>query len=672
MKVLLVDNLVMPEEGSLDLLDVHPHLGLLSLAAVAEAEGHTVQIYDPKRLIKWGKLPYDSTLYEQAARELLAERPDAVGFTALGCSFLFALNVADLLKRSEPDLPILLGGPHATMLHRQILERFAQFDVIVRHEADEIFPAVLDNLEQRDFQDIPGMSWRGSAALGLHFNAGKPIVTDLDRLPLLNYDHYPVAELGLDLLRIEAGRGCPFMCTFCSTASFFQRSFRLKSAERLVSELDRLHELYGFSDFKLDHDLFTVNRRKILEFCEAAKGRGYRWRASARVDCVDEELLKKMAEAGCVGLYFGIETGSARMQQIAKKRLDITLVEPMLEVAEHLGIETTASFITGYPEELEQDQADTLDLLGRCFSPSCLPQLHMLAPEPGTPMFEQLGDKLEYDGYAGPYNAFLVGADDEFLVNEHRDIFSTYHFYPASLPRSHHTFAVEAVDVLRRVGPFILKYILRAYEGQLSRLVFALRHWAEDNGRGYRPDAALVEEYVSATFGARHHLTSLFRYALCADEAGAVQAARASSRPTAFDPDRLYECGSHIRVLSDLHDCELLVERITLEPDGSRLLDESETGEHGVYLLSVSGGAAESYRVDPGVVAMLDFFAQPRSCNEVAELLREIGGAPQIDASYFAPLIEAGILVASPHTSNAQADAAAPNFDGTGQNAASC
>src|SRR5713226_5844454 len=348
MKVLLVDNLVMPEEGSLALLDVHPHLGLLALAAVAEADGHTVQIYDPKRLIKSGRLAYDSTLYERAALGVLAERPQAVGFTALGCSFLFAINVAALIKRREPDLPILLGGPHATMLHRQILERFQQFDIIVRYEADEIFPAVLANLERRDFEGIAGLSWRGSSALELHFNPGSPKVEDLDRLPIVNYDHYPIADLGLDLLRIEAGRGCPFMCSFCSTASFCQRSFRLKTAARLVTELDRLHDRYGFSDFKLDHDLFTVNKRKILEFCEAVKGRAYRWRASARVDCVDAELLRKMAEAGCVGLYFGIETGSERMQQIAKKRLDLKLVEPMLAVAEDLGIETTASFITGY------------------------------------------------------------------------------------------------------------------------------------------------------------------------------------------------------------------------------------------------------------------------------------------------------------------------------------
>src|SRR5215510_11628592 len=183
MKITLVDNLVMPEEHSLELLDVHPHLGLLSLAAEADRDGHVVQIYDPKRLIRWGTLSYDATVYDRAAQSLLSQRPDVVGFTSLGCSFLFALNVAARLKRHEPDLPILLGGPHATMLHREILERFTQFEVIVRYEADEIFPAVLANLETRDYATIPGISWRDANAL--KFNQGAPKVENLDTLPFV-------------------------------------------------------------------------------------------------------------------------------------------------------------------------------------------------------------------------------------------------------------------------------------------------------------------------------------------------------------------------------------------------------------------------------------------------------------------------------------------------------
>jgi radical SAM superfamily enzyme YgiQ (UPF0313 family) len=642
-KLLLVDNLVMPEEGSLDFLDVHPHLGLLSLAAVAEAHGHHVRIYDPKRLVRWGQLPYDATLYGRVARELLAERADAVGFTTLGCSFLFALNVAAALKRDEPDLPILLGGPHATMLHEPILRRFAQFDVIVRHEAEETLPAVLAGLDGRDFEGIPGVSWRRRDGLAL--NPGRPKVDDLDRLPLLSYDHYPVADLGLDLLRIEAGRGCPFACTFCSTASFFQRSFRLKSAGRLVAELDRLHERYGHADFKLDHDLFTVNRHKILEFCEAVAGRGYRWRASARVDCVDPELLAAMAAAGCVGLYFGIETGSARMQKIVKKHLDLALVEPTLRLCETLGIDTTASFITGYPEERADDQAETLDLLGRCLRPSCLPQLHVLAPEPGTPMFERLGDRLEYDGYAGPYNAHVLAPGDEALITRHPDIFQTYHHYPAEMPRERYTFAVETIDVVRRVDPRVLRYTLRVHDGRLSRLVEAFRRWAETQRWTDRPDAELFESYVQAAFGPRHHVTSLFRHAFELDRRRRAPAAPTDSRPPVYDPEQPCRLARHLRVLGDVHDCGRLLERIAEDPDGAGLLDDAETGDLGAYL--IDGVSGTVHWVDAGVEAILTLFYPARSCREVSDLVREAVEGAALDAGFFERLVHAGILVAA-------------------------
>jgi radical SAM superfamily enzyme YgiQ (UPF0313 family) len=644
MNVLLVDNLVMPEDGSRAFLDVHPNLGLLALAAAAEAAHHTVQIYDPKRLLKRGELQYDAMLYERVAAEFLSRRPSVVGFTTLGCSFLFAVNVAALLKRSEPDLPILLGGPHATMLDRQILENFPQFDVVVRHEADETFPFVLEGLELRRFEAIPGITWRVSAgSSGLRSTEGKPKVEDLDSLPIVSYEHYPVAELDLDLLRIEAGRGCPFMCTFCSTASFFQRSFRLKSAERLVRELDILHARYGFSEFKLDHDMFTVNRRKVVEFCEAVKGRGYRWRASARVDCVDAELLEKMAESGCASLYFGIETGSVRLQEVCKKRLDLNLVRPMLEVARNVGIETTASFITGYPEEQEQDQDDTLDMLGNCFRPSCLPQLHMLAPEPGTAMYAQLGDKIEYDGYGGRYNALLVNSEDERLILNHPDIFQTYYYYPAALPRSRYVFAVEAVDAFRKAGPITLNYLLRAYGGRLSRLVGELREFAESNDLGDRPDCAMVEGFLQWKFGRSHHLLSLYGYAVRTSGGQEMDFPASTSHP--FDPASPYKLNPRISILHDYHDFGFLLDQIKWQTDRTELLDESEAGERSTYLLNVSSKESTYAKIDPGVEAILGLFEQPRRCTEVADLVAQATGMPKIGASFFRDLAQTEIII---------------------------
>ncbi|MCS3394547.1 B12-binding domain-containing radical SAM protein [Burkholderia thailandensis] len=646
MKLLLVDNLVMPEEGSLAYLDVHPHLGLLALAAVAEADGHRVQIYDPKRLIRDGTLAYDATLYERASQAILAARPDGVGFTALGCSFLFALNVAALLKRREPDLPVLLGGPHATMLHRQILERFPQFDIIVRYEADEILPAVLDCLPHRTFDVIPGLSWRATGrGSPLRFTDGKPKVEDLDLLPIASYDHYPVEELGLSMLRIEAGRGCPFACTFCSTAGFFQRSFRLKSAERLVRELDILHQRYRVSDFKLDHDMFTVNRRKVMEFCEAVAGRGYRWRASARIDCVDEPLLKKMADAGCVNLYFGVETGSERMQKLCKKRLDLQRVEPILAAADSFGIETTASFITGYPEETGEDQDDTLDMIGRCARrASCLTQLHMLAPEPGTPLFDERGAEIAYDGYGGPYNTRLLSSSDERAVLGHPDIFQTYYHYPAALPRARYIFAVEAADLLRRVGPVIFAYALRGVGGRLSTLISAWRQFADETSPGAPADAAGLEAFIAARFGRGHHLHSLFRYAL------RLYAARAPADVIVegpYEPDRPCMLAENVGLLEDIHNCDALVDRIRRSTEGAPMLGDADVGGLGTYIVQGHGEAATGYWVESGIATLLDLFRSPRSCRAVAQWLADATRNDGIDASIFEPLLRRGILVSA-------------------------
>jgi radical SAM superfamily enzyme YgiQ (UPF0313 family) len=647
MKVALVDNMILPDRASHAELDLHPHLGLLALAAAAEADGHRVRIHDPKRGLEQGLLSYDASLYDRVASEIVSGHPDVVGFTTLGCSFIFAVGVAARVKRLRPGLPILLGGPHATMLHREILERFTQFDVVVRHEADQTFTAVLDALERRDFARIPGLSWRASDRLPrLCFTDGKPKIADLDTLPITSYEHYPVRELGLDLLRIEAGRGCPFACTFCSTAGFFQRSFRLKSAGRLVRELDLLHAQYGIADFKLDHDLFTVNRRKVIEFCEAVKGRGYRWRASARVDCVDDELLERMAESGCVGLYFGVETGSARMQRISEKRLDLDLVEPTLATAARLRIEATASFITGYPEETEADQNGTLDLLGRCFRPGVLPQLHILAPEPGTPMFERRRNTMAHDGYGGPYNASLIDEDDLRLVLEQPDIFSTYYYYPAEMPRVRYVFAVELAQLLRRAGPIIVKYLLRSYDGRLSLLAADLRRFVERSWPGRTPDAKVLGAFIGATFGPGHHMTSLFRYALCvasrvADRIGS------QGQTERFDADLEYELNPHTAILPDLHDCQFVIERIKDLGPSDPVLDDAAAGDRALCVVVFADRAVASYRMESAAEPIVRLFEQRRTGRDALRLLSEALGVDQFDDRFLEDLARAGIIVPS-------------------------
>lgn len=638
MNLILVDNLIVPENGSMAEIDVHPHLGLLALAAAARVQEHAVTIYDPKRLVRSRSLTLDAGLYERVAAHLLRGRPDAIGFTTLGCSFIFAVNVAAYLKRAEPDLPIMLGGPHATMLHRQILERFPQFDLVARHECDETFPRILASLSSRNFDHIPGLSWRDRR--GLRFTEGRPKVTDLDSLPLLDYDLYPVEELALDMLRIEAGRGCPFACTFCSTAGFFQRSFRLKSAQRMVLELDLLHERFGLSNFKLDHDMFTVNRHKVHEFCDAVAGRRYTWRASARIDCVDAALLRSMADAGCVHLYFGVETGSVRMQRVTKKNLDLELVEATLATAHDLGIDTTASFITGYPQESLADQNDTLDMIGRLSSPRCLTQLHVLVPEPGTPLLVEYAGALRYDGKFGPFNAQFLAAEDGVLIQAEADIFQTYHYYEAALPRARHLFASAAVATLRRLGPTVLGYLLCAYEGRLAALI---DDWQTEQD-GADGSATSCLRYLCRRFGEGHHIVSLARYALslmpAGIEAGVDELGDAPDLP--LDTSGPLTISPSLVALRNIHDCEAVMAAIGARQNSPHLLADAMFTERCSYLVLCSATASKVWRVDHALLDLLDLFRTPCRVHDALRLVQR--DVANTDPSLFAGLLQQGIL----------------------------
>ena len=461
------------------------------------ANGHEPEIYDPKLDLLNGHLQFESSLYEKFALRILERHPDVVGFTALGCNFNCVVKVADHIKRLVPELPVLLGGPHATILHREILERFSSFDLVVRNEAEQTLPPLLNRLARMDIGDLPGVSYRNRYG-ELICNPGSPIIEDLDQLPVPAYDCYPIRELELAGIRVEAGRGCPFSCTFCSTASFFGRSYRLKSTARLLAEMDGLNSIYGFNVFKLNHDLFTVNRKKVVEFCHAMLERNYTWSCSARVDCVDPELLELMWEAGCRDIYFGIEAGSARMQAISRKRLDLDLVEPTLDVTSRLGIRTVTSFITGYPEEEKEDQDSTVNLAARLlWRPDRLneSQLHLLVPEPGTQLTAEYGTQLFYDGYITDFNFPRLESDDRSLLVGDPVIFANHHYYPSRLPRDRHVFVTSAWRALRKAGRSVLVYVLRAFNGTLSTFMDEAYDW-----RATRPDSAgpvSVEDIVA-------------------------------------------------------------------------------------------------------------------------------------------------------------------------------
>jgi radical SAM superfamily enzyme YgiQ (UPF0313 family) len=414
-----------------------PQLGILSLAAVVENRGDDLQIVNLNRL--YSDHANDAQRFhldgfaEAAAAEIGMRNADLYGFSSICSSYPLTIRIAQALKSIRPSSMILVGGPQASVVDLQTLAAFPFVDFVVRGEAERSFPVLLDHLQgQCRLEQVPGLSYRVNAQPCRSPDAN--VIDNLDELPMPAY--HRTGELKkLKTAALELGRGCPYACTFCSTNDFFRRNFRLRSPQRVLLDMRSIAAEYGISDFELVHDMFTIDRRRVVAFCDAMLGSGenFTWSCSARTDCVDEELLETMARAGCTGIFYGVEVGSARMQRIINKDLDLERAKKVIDETERLGIHTTVSMIVGFPEETWQDVRETVQIYmhaARC--PKSSPQLNLLAPLSETPIHSKYRDSLILDELCSDMS-HQGGSQDEAdlkLIRNYPDIFPNFYLLP--------------------------------------------------------------------------------------------------------------------------------------------------------------------------------------------------------------------------------------------------
>lgn len=431
-------------DASVNLIENCP-LGILSLAAVLEGHGITPTILDLNRLhfdCSWRDRFYYRKVdfCSLAVAELLERDFDLLGLSTMCSTYPLSLRIAREVKKARPELVIVLGGPQASVVDLETLAAFPFVDFIVRGEADESFPVLLHALScHGKLDNVPGLSFRRNGTPLQTPSA--PLILDLDMLPLPAF-HLFSGTGRCRYIPLELGRGCPFACTFCSTNDFFRRRFRLKSPEKMIEQMTAVSEVYGASKFELVHDMFTVDRRKVVAFCEALLqcGKGFFWTCSARTDCVDEGLLQLMADAGCTGIFFGVESGSSRMQKIFDKGLDIAEAARVVERTAAIGIPITVAMIDGFPEEEEEDLRDTVSfLLDATRYDHVKPQINLLAPLAKTPITERFTQQLVFDDLFSDmsHHGWHQHAADRVLIAHYPEIFPNFYGLPSVLNRDY-------------------------------------------------------------------------------------------------------------------------------------------------------------------------------------------------------------------------------------------
>jgi radical SAM superfamily enzyme YgiQ (UPF0313 family) len=399
-------------------------LGHLCLVPVVEASGGTADLVEVATLEADGPLgPVD------IADEILALGPDVIGFTGMCNTYHRILRVAAVCKDARPDTTIILGGPQPSATDRATMDAFPAVDMIVRGEGEGTLREVLDAVRSgRDPSGIAGLTARSRGRVVR--NPDRNVIRNLDDLPFPAFDR---DRFVAGVANVEAGRGCPFACSYCSTSVHWQRRYRLKSAERLVDEIALLNATYGISTFCLVHDLFTVDRAAVCRFCDllSARGLAVQWGCSARTDLVDEALLDRMASSGCVSVYFGIEAGSERIQGAIGKGLDLAEARRVIEATSRRRLRSTTSFIVGFPEESAEEVAATLGFCANLLPQSLVRiELHHLMYLAGTALHQAHGGALVRPDRPPVDMSPMPGGDGEdawALIGRHPDLFPSFY-----------------------------------------------------------------------------------------------------------------------------------------------------------------------------------------------------------------------------------------------------
>ncbi|MDQ7772369.1 MAG: radical SAM protein [Elusimicrobiales bacterium] len=329
-----------------------PPLGLLCLATMTRARGFDTSILDAAAL---------GLGYPETVASILERSPGYVGITAVTISIGHAAELAARLKKADPDLVVMIGGPHLTALPSETMERYPQFDLGVIGEADHTIVELLEALDSgRDLSGVKGLILRTPA--GTARTAPRERVGKMDELPM------PAWELLPDLTRyycppvhtlkripaalLVASRGCPGKCTFCDR-SVFGNVLRAYSARYTFGMIKELYHRHGVREIQLRDDNFTAYRSRTLELCALLKEARLDlvWTCAGRVDMVNPELLKAMKEAGCWQIWYGVESGSDEILARIMKNTTTRQVRDAVRMTRDAGISPCGFFMLGHPGE---------------------------------------------------------------------------------------------------------------------------------------------------------------------------------------------------------------------------------------------------------------------------------------------------------------------------------
>ncbi|MDO8551668.1 MAG: radical SAM protein [bacterium] len=325
-----------------------PPLALLYLAGTLKKHHIKVKIVDGL-LCGWKGIK----------QEIKKNRPTVVGTTSLTVSRLKSYKVLKLAKEINPTITTILGGVHATLLHSQIIDNYPFIDIVVRGEGERTLLQIVQGIA---LENIAGITYRKNNQTII--NRPQKYFENLDEIPfpawdLIDLTKYPALPVfvtsynGIDtkkvpLIQVIFSRGCPGRCNFCSTWTIW-RGWRGRSGQNMADEIEILYTKHKMRHFIFADDCMTVNKKETINFCNEIIRRKLKiaFSVQTRTDQITLEILKKLKQAGCYGISYGIESGSEKILQLMDKNNSLKKNETAILLSKKAGLLVNAEMITG-------------------------------------------------------------------------------------------------------------------------------------------------------------------------------------------------------------------------------------------------------------------------------------------------------------------------------------
>lgn len=386
-------------------------LGLGYIASVLRNDGHNILVIDANAL----------KLSEDQIEELIRNSAfDALGMTGLITQFKQVQRLAAIIRKNS-NTTIVLGGGLASAAPEVVLKK-TDIDIAIIGEGEETSSELFQSIKNGiALENVSGIWYKKDGKI--FRTVQRNPIDDVSSLAFPAWDLFPMERyfdndvmcMPNRKISIITSRGCPYHCTFCFHGIFGHR-YRARTAENVFQEMQLLFQKYGIKGFVFEDDTFVLDKQSIYKLCDLILENRLKvyWTCNARINLVDEELIRKAKRAGCVGISYGIESGNQDLLDKIKKGITVEQAYRVVDMTKRAGIMTHGFILIGIPGET----IDTInDSIKFCKQAGLQAEFTILTPIPGSRIYQDAFEakimKVTTDDLIENWGSWL----NEVLVN---------------------------------------------------------------------------------------------------------------------------------------------------------------------------------------------------------------------------------------------------------------